>query len=93
MEISNICDKRLNNIEQNLSSCCILLDMSKAFDTVDHKILLNKMEQNFGFAELLWKLELFKSYLLSDCCHYTKVQNATSTSAKILCGVPQELCL
>ena len=34
----------INNIENNLTSCCIFLDLSKAFDTVDHKSLLNKLE-------------------------------------------------
>jgi len=38
MAIRHICDMLLNNIEQNLYSCCIFLDLSKAFN---HKILLN----------------------------------------------------
>ena len=34
----------INNIEKGLFSCCIFLYFSKAFDTVNHEILLKKLE-------------------------------------------------
>ena len=43
MAISNIHDKLVKSIDQNLYSCCVFVDLSKAFDTVDHEILLKKM--------------------------------------------------
>ena len=36
-------EKLLNNLEKKLSSCAIFLDLAKAFDSVDHKILLRKL--------------------------------------------------
>ena len=49
-----------NNIEQNSFTCCILLDFSKAFDTVNHDILLSKLD-HYGVRGLPhpW----FQSYL------------------------------
>ena len=39
-----IADKIQRAIEDKKISCCIFLDLSKAFDTVDHCILLKKLE-------------------------------------------------
>ena len=50
----------INNIEKGLFSCCIFLDFSKAFDTVNRNVLLKKLEHYVirGIA-LSW----FESYL------------------------------
>ena len=36
--INSIYDKFINNIDQNLYTCCLFLDLSKAFHMVDHDI-------------------------------------------------------
>ena len=83
-------DKLVKSIDQNLYSCCVFVDLSKAFDTVDHEILLKKMYHFFGIRGKTQ--ELFRSYL-SDRYQYTKVSTSISSNSRISCGVPQGSCL
>ena len=43
--IAEIADNLRKAIDDNLYSCGVFLDISKAFDTVNHAILLQKMER------------------------------------------------
>ena len=61
------------------------LDLKKAFDTVCHPILINKL-QSFGVGGL--ELDWFTSYL-SNRKQITKVGIATSDMASVNFGVPQ----
>ena len=63
----------------------IFLDLSKAFDTLDHDILIYKLHQ-YGIRGIV--LELFKSYLQNR--HQFVALNGFKSENKILkCGVPQ----
>jgi len=63
----------------------VFLDLRKAFDTVDHLILVNKLKT----LEVVGKsLAWFRSYL-SDRSQQTICNNAISPPAKITIGVPQ----
>ena len=75
----------LSNIEQGLINGIALIDLSKAFDLVDHRLLLQKLERN-GNTPLA--LRWFKSYLNY---RYQVVQIALSLSnpALVKSGVPQ----
>ena len=63
----------------------VFLEFSKAFDTVNHSILLRKLEK-YGIRGL--PPELFLSYL-SNRTQYVQVGNIKSASLTIRCGIPQ----
>ncbi len=64
----------------------ILLDLSAAFDTVDHSLLLSRLEYWVGLKANV--LKWFQSYL-SDRKFLVKLGNFTSSPAPLTCGLPQ----
>ncbi len=64
----------------------MLLDLSAAFDTIDHNILLNRLENFVGIrgSALAW----FKSYL-SDRHQFVAVNEEVSYQSQVQYGVPQ----
>jgi len=73
-------------MEQRRVSALVLLDLSAAFDTVDHSILVERLRSFFGLAGKT--LDLLSSYL----CNRTQcvqVDNANSPSVQLPTGVPQ----
>ena len=60
-----------------------ILDLRKAFDTVDHKMLLSKLA---GVGVKGDSLKWFRSYL-TDRMQFVRFENSVST--RITCGVPQ----
>ena len=63
----------------------ILMDLSKAFDTINHQLLIAKLHV-YGFSKDA--LELILNYL-SDRWQRTKINTSFSTWAELLSGVPQ----
>ena len=78
-------DKISKRFENKLYTLGIFFDLSKAFDTVNHKILLEKLN-HYGItgSSLSWLC----SYLTNrkQC---VKIENHYSNFQKIVCGVPQ----
>ena len=66
-------------------ACGIVIDLSKAFDTVNHQILIKKLE-HYGIRGKA--LDIFKSYL-SNHKQYVRLENSKSQLRPISCGVPQ----
>ena len=81
--ILELTDNLKMKIDSNEAICSIFLDLSKAFDTVNHQILLQKLYR-YGIRPLQW----FKSYLESRT-QYVEVENVKSNPLSIQCGVTQ----
>ena len=74
----------LINIDKGNKNSAVFLDIKKAFDTVNHRILLDKLEC-YGIKDR--ELNFFESYLSNrmQCCN---VNGQTSSFRVITCGVP-----
>jgi hypothetical protein len=82
LEVIDTCYKNLDNNNKILG---IYFDLSKAFDTVDHTILLSKLF-HYGIRGTMH--DWLTSYL-SNRMQYTVVNNVSSKIGSISCGVPQ----
>ena len=82
--------KVLNDINSNTDSgkisVLVLLDLSAAFDTVDHNILLDQLENWVGLSGTT--LKWFKSYL-NERDYFVSIGDYTSEWMKMTSGVPQ----
>ena len=80
-----ITDYLKTTIDDKKYICGIFLDLTKAFDTVDHEILLKKLH-NYGVRGVANRL--IKSYL-TNRYQYVTINNVQSSKKAINCGVPQ----
>ena len=67
-------------------SIIALLDLSAAFDTIDHAILLQRLKNTFGFEDIV--LQWFRSYL-SNRTQKVKINELESDPTPLLYGIPQ----
>ena len=83
--LSYLTDKVKIGFEEGLLTGMVLIDLQKAFDTIDHSILLEKMSC-LGFAgkTIAW----FTSYL-TNRSFIVNVGKESSSPSKLPCGVPQ----
>ena len=78
-------DRIITQMDNNELPINIYLDLSKAFDTIDHSILINKLEY-YGIKGS--HLRLLHSYL-SNRKQYTEINNTKTNILPITTGVPQ----
>jgi len=82
---------KLNNdlllvADQGDVSALCLLDLTAAFDTVDHDVLMLRLKRQFGLRGVV--LQWFSSYL-SDRTFQVVFRSGTSSVVIITCSVPQ----
>ena len=75
----------VNSIGKKNLVALVLLDLSAAFDTIDHDILLRRMSARFGITGT--SLKWFESYL-SNRSQCVQIENSTSAKKKLHFGVP-----
>ena len=85
LAVTEVYNKLLQNFEDKKHTCAVFLDLAKAFDSVDHTILIKKLEK-IGIRGTA--LSLLKSYLTGRL-HYVKTNNAKSEMKVLNIGVPQ----
>ena len=87
--IMNITETWFRNINEQKTNLSVFLDLKKAFDTVDHDVLLSKLSA-YGVTDLAhgW----FTSYLAGRE-QYCYVEGKSSNKRLVQCGIPQGSCL
>ena len=83
--LSYLNDKILKGFDEGLLTGMVLIDLQKAFDTIDHGVLFKKMKY-LGFTNKT--ISWFRSYL-KDRSFKVSIENVFSDSGSQLCGVPQ----
>ena len=85
LAISDMCNNITKSFDDEKAVIGIFNDFSKAVHTINHNILLHKLNYSgiHGVA-----LQWFKSYLTSGT-QYVNLNNINSTKKLITCGVPQ----
>ena len=74
-----------DNIANNLYTGLVFLDLAKAFDTVNHNILLKKLDR-YGISGTV--NDFFRSYL-TNRSQFVSINNSTFSWMSINVGVPQ----
>ena len=81
--IMQLIDNINNSFEKNHFPLGVFIDLSKAFDTVDHYILITKLKQYGIQGNIRW----FESYL-SNRKQYIAYNNKSTSFKDITCIVP-----
>jgi len=76
----------LTALDRKQSVVLLLLDLSAAFDTLDHNIMLRILENRLGITGVA--LKWLKSYL-TDRTQHVSLNGHNSAPARLICGVPQ----
>ena len=84
-DLINLTESIRQSLDEGSFGCGIFVDLQKAFDNVDHKTLLQKLEY-YGIRGVCnnW----FKSYL-SDRKQFVSINGYNSDLMPVDCGVPQ----
>jgi len=85
LAVLEIINKVLIKMDKGEVPINIFLDLSKAFDTLDHKILLEKLNY-YGIKNKA--LDLLESYL-TNRLQYVQMNETSSEYLNVTCGVPQ----
>lgn len=84
--LTYLLDSIYHSADNGLATLLLSLDLSAAFDTIDHSILINRLISGFGITGPA--IDWLKSYLLGRS--FSVVHGSlSSASTPVQCGVPQ----
>ena len=89
LAVNQIVEELIEAGEKKLVNCSVFLDLAKAFNTVNHKILVSKLK---GYNIKCSMLNLIESYL-KDRSQSTVINNVVSEREILNVGIPQGSCL
>ena len=89
MAIVNLMEKITNSLDHIKAVICVFIDPKKAFDTIDHTILLQKLN-HYGIRGIVNK---WVSSYMTHKKQYVQIKETKSSLKRIPCGVPQGLIL
>ena len=89
LALIHLINKIATSIDENKMTAGVLLDLSKAFDTISHEILFYKLE-HYGIRGIA--LKWIKSYF-KNRKQFVQLGKIQSFEAIIRCGVPQSSIL
>jgi len=84
MAVIDVHNQLVRNKDEGCVSCCLFLDLSKAFDTVNHELLLHKL----NLYGIRGKMHNLLSSYLTNQKQFTEC-NIRSKTNTVTCGVPQ----
>ena len=81
-----VCNDLLQTIDKGDEAVLVLLDFSAAFDTIDHHVLIARLEERYGIGDRA--LDWFASYL-DNRKQAVAIDSMVSDPLPLDCGVPQ----
>ncbi len=81
----------LDNMENQQVTLLVMIDLSAAFDTLDHNIMSDVLGSQYGISGQA--LQWFQSYLSNRCQQIISNNEVTSDKFPLEYGVPQGSCL
>ena len=83
--LSSLIEKWKQILDSKGYGAAVLMDLSKAFDTINHELLIAQLHA-YGFTEK--SLTVIFNYL-SDCWQHVKIDSSFSSWSELIQGVPQ----
>ena len=84
MALLELTENMTTALDHNKCTIGVFIDLKKAFDTIDHYLLLGKLEA-YGIRGMA--NEWLKSYL-HNILQYVSIEDSNSDLLNVICGVP-----
>ena len=85
MALLELIEEITSAVDKKKCTISVFIDLKKAFDTIDHKLLLTNLE-HYGIRGVAY--DMIKSYLC-ERKQYVSVNSCNSEAMNVVCGVPQ----